>query len=131
MVVATRSWRPMDRKAPRRRMTWFGKEYPGTDGAFWRRTPQSGGESDASMASPTRGQAQTKAKGSLWPTLPKWPPLHDGQGGAARDEASGAPDESQQTERRLAPPWEQPASMQHEHARPPFVPWRFWLASRR
>jgi len=121
----------MDRKAPRRRMTWFGKEHPGTVGRFWQRTPQSGGESDASMASPTRGQAEAKTRGSRWPILPKWPPLHESQGGAPRDEASVAPDESQQTEPRLAPPWEQPASNQHERARPPFMPWRFWLASRR
>ena len=121
----------MDRKAPRRRMTWFGKAHPGTVGGFWQRAPQSGKEPDASMASPTRGQAQTKAKGSLWPTLPKWPPLHEAQGGTARNDASGAPDETQQTEPRLAPPWEQPASTEHEHAPPPFMPWRFWLASRR
>ncbi|HKW23753.1 MAG TPA: hypothetical protein VJO13_20405 [Ktedonobacterales bacterium] len=121
----------MDHKAPRRRMTWFGKEHPGTVGGFWQRTPQSGGEPDASTASPTRGQAGVKTKGSLWPTLPKWPPLHDSQGEAARDETSVAPVESQQTEPQLAPPWEQPASNQHEHARPPFVARRFLLASRR
>lgn len=121
----------MDRKAPKRRMTWFGKEHPGTVGGFWQRTPQSGKEPDASMASPTRGQAEAKAKGSRWPILPKWPPLHESQGGAARDEASVAPDESQQTEPQLAPPWEQPASNQREHARPPFIPRRFWFASRR
>ncbi|HEX5440888.1 MAG TPA: hypothetical protein VFW76_08395 [Ktedonobacterales bacterium] len=84
------------------------------------------------MASPTRGQAEAKAKKSRWPTLPQWPPLRDGQGGATRDEAAVAPDESQQTEPQLAPPWEQPASNQREHAPPtPFMPWRFWLASRR
>lgn len=121
----------MDRKSPKRRMTWFGKEHRGTVGGLWQRTPESGGEPDASTASPTRGQAQTKAKGSLWPTLPKWPPLHEGRAGAARDEASVAPDETQQTEPRLAPPWEQPASNQHKHARPPFMLRRFWFASRR
>jgi hypothetical protein len=121
----------MDRKSPRRRMTWFGKEHPGTVGGFWQRTPQSGKEPDASMASPTRGQVEAKAKVSRWPILPKWPPLHESQGGAAHNDASVAPDESRQTEPQLAPPWEQPASNQHEHARPPFMPWRFWLASRR
>ncbi|HEY1390531.1 MAG TPA: hypothetical protein VGF38_18490 [Ktedonobacterales bacterium] len=122
----------MDRKSPRRRMTWFGKEHPGTVGGFWQRTPQGGREPDALMASPTRGQAEAKAKKSRWPTLPQWPPLHDGQGGAARDEATVAPDDSRQTEPQLAPPWEQPASNQREHAPPsPFLPWRFRIASRR
>lgn len=83
------------------------------------------------MVSPASGQAEAKTKGSHWPTLPHWPPLRDGQREAVRDEASVAPDETQQTEPRLAPPWEQPASNQHEHARPPYIPWRFWLAPRR
>ncbi|HEU4784022.1 MAG TPA: hypothetical protein VFS83_11835, partial [Ktedonobacterales bacterium] len=121
----------MDRKSPRRRMTWFGKEHPGTVGGFWQRTPQSDKEPDASEASPTRRQAEAKAKGSRWPILPKWPPLHESQGEATRDEASFAPDESQQTEPQLAPPWEQPVSNKHEHARPPFMRWRPWFASRR
>lgn len=124
----------MDRKSPGRRMTWFGKELPGTVGGFWQRTPQSGKEPDASMVSPTSGQAGAKTKGSHWPTLPHWPPLRDGQREAVRDETSVAPDETQQrqqTEPRLAPPWEQPSSNRTEHARPPFIPWRFWLASRR
>jgi hypothetical protein len=121
----------MDRESSKRRMTWFGKEHPGAVGRFWHRAQQSGKEQDVSMASPTRGQEESKAKGSRWPILPKWPPLHDGQGGAARDEASDAPVESQQTEPQLAPPWEQSASNQREHARPPFMPRRFWLASRR
>ncbi|HEY7341470.1 MAG TPA: hypothetical protein VH591_11350, partial [Ktedonobacterales bacterium] len=111
----------MDRKAPRRRMTWFGKEHPSTVGAFWQRTPESGKEPDASMASPTHGQAKPKAKGSRWPVLPKWPPLRDGQAGAVRDDASAAPDATQQTEPRLAPPWEQPASNQAEHGPPPIT----------
>ncbi len=121
----------MDRKSPKRRMTWFGKEHPGSVGRFSQRTPQSDGEPDASMASPTRGQAGAKTKGSLWPTLPKWPPLHDGKGQAGRSDAAVAPDETQQTEPRLAPPWEQPVSNQQEHARPPFMLRRFWFASRR
>ena len=127
----------MDRKAPRRRMTWFGKEHPSTVGALWQRTPQSGKEPDAAMASPTRGQAESKAKGSRWPILPKWPPLRDEQAEATHDDASVASDASdatdatQQTEPQLAPPWEQPASNQAEHAPPPTTPWRFWLASRR
>lgn len=121
----------MDRKSPGRRMTWFRKVHPGTVGGFWQRTPQSGKEPDASMVSPTSGQAEAKAKGPRWPTLPHWPPLRDGQGGATRDDATIAPKETQQTEPQLAPPWEQPSSNQHKHARPPFIPWRFWLASRR
>lgn len=121
----------MDRKSPRRRMTWFGKEHPGSVGRFWQRTPQSGKEPDASVASPTRGQAEAKAKGSRWPILPKWPPLHEGQREATRDAASVAPDESQQTEPQLASPWEQPASNRGGHARPPFIPRRVWFASRR
>jgi hypothetical protein len=131
MVVATRSLRPMDRKSPGRRMTWFGKDHPGTVGGSWQRTPRSDGEPDASMASPTRGQAGATTKGSRWPILPKWPPLHESQRGATRDDASVAPDESRQTGPQLAPPWEQPASNQHEHARPPLAPWRSWFASRR
>jgi hypothetical protein len=121
----------MDRKSPGRRMTWFGKAHPGTVGGFRQRTPQSGKEPDASMASPTREQAEAKAKGPHWPILPKWPPLHEAQGRASRYASSAAPDETQRTEPQLAPPWEQPASNQHEHAPPPFIPWQFWLASRR
>src|SRR5690348_3369467 len=129
--VGARSRRPMDRKSPGRRMTWFGKAHPGTVGGFRQRTPQSGKEPDASMASPTREQAEAKAKGPHWPILPKWPPLHGAQGRAARDDVSIAPDETQQTEPQLAPPWEQPISNQLVQAPPPFMPWRFWLASRR
>lgn len=121
----------MDRESTKRRMTWFGKARPGTVGGFWQRSSESGKEPGASIASAMPGQAESKAKGSQWPSLPQWPPLRDSRRAAVHDESLATPNETQQTEPQLAPPWEQPASNQREHARPPFIPWRFWLASRR
>src|SRR6185437_6156080 len=120
MVVAARSRRPMDRESPKRRLTWFGK-----------RTPQSGNGPDASMASSAREQAESQAKVSRWPTLPKWSPLPGGAMGSVDDESLATSNETHQTDHQLAPPWEQAASDTSEYAeRPPFTPWRFWSASR-
>ncbi len=121
----------MDRGSSKRRMTWFGKARPGTVGGFWQRTPENGKEPDASMALVASGQAESKAKGPRWPTLPQWPPLRDSQQAAVRDESLTTATETQQTEPQLAPPWEQPASHRLAHPARPFIPWRFWLTSRR